>query len=127
MCNIYDWTLHWAKTKNSNYALFGIAFIENSFFSVPPDVLLIPLIIAEPEKWRQKVLICAADSVCGTFSLVIMIGKVFYKTIGLVIVNFYNLHNAMAIIGEKYANNAFLSIFAGAFTPTPYKAIMITA
>jgi hypothetical protein len=56
-----------------------------------------------------------------------MIGKVFYKTIGLVIVNFYNLHNAMAIIGEKYANNAFLSIFAGAFTPIPYKAIMITA
>jgi membrane protein YqaA with SNARE-associated domain len=42
--------LHWAKTKNSNYILFGIAFMESSFFPVPSDALLIPLVIAETEK-----------------------------------------------------------------------------
>ncbi|WP_231941960.1 hypothetical protein [Candidatus Endomicrobiellum trichonymphae] len=64
MC-IYDWTLHWIKTRNSNYVLFGIAFMENLFSPVPTNILLTPLVIAEPGKWWQKVLICTLGSVCG--------------------------------------------------------------
>jgi membrane protein YqaA with SNARE-associated domain len=123
---LYDWTLHWAKTKNSNYALFGIAFIESSFFPVPPDVLLVPLVVAEPKNWWKKALICTIGSVCGAF-LGYAVGKIFYDTVGVKIVNFYNLQRFVTMIGEKYANNAFLSVFAGAFTPVPYKAMTITA
>ncbi|MDR3256042.1 MAG: DedA family protein [Endomicrobium sp.] len=126
MHNFYDWTLHWAKSKNSSYALFGIAFMESSFFPIPPDVLLIPLVIAEPQKWWKKALICTLGSVCGAF-LGYIIGRIFYETVGIAIVDFYNLYNAVAIVGTKYADNAFLSIFGGAFTPIPYKAITITA
>ncbi|GHT42778.1 cytochrome b561 [Endomicrobiia bacterium] len=126
MHKLYDWTLHWSKTKNSNYALFGIAFIESSFFPVPPDVLLIPLVVAEPKNWWKKALICTVGSVCGAF-LGYASGKIFYDTIGVAIVNFCNLQPIVAIVDKNYASNAFFSIFAGAFTPIPYKAITITS
>jgi membrane protein YqaA with SNARE-associated domain len=126
MRNLYNWTLHWSKTKNSNYALFFIAFFESSVFPIPPDVLLIPMVVSEQKNWYKKALICTLGSVCGAL-LGYYIGRIFYDTIGLSVVNFYNLHHAMAVIGEKYASNAFLSVFAGAFTPIPYKALTISA
>jgi membrane protein YqaA with SNARE-associated domain len=49
------------------------------------------------------------------------------RFIGIAIVNFYNLHHAMSVVSEKYANNAFLSIFAGALIPLPYKVLTISA
>ncbi|MDR2617124.1 MAG: DedA family protein [Endomicrobium sp.] len=124
--SIYDWTLHWAKTKHSSSWLFFIAFIESSFFFIPPDVLLIPLVIAEREKWWKKALICTLGSVLGAF-LGYFIGKVIYDTVGILLIHLYNLENVIDIVKAKYAQNAFLSIFAGAFTPIPYKALTITA
>ncbi|MDR1417768.1 MAG: DedA family protein [Endomicrobium sp.] len=124
--SMYDWTLHFAKSKHSNYALFFIAFIESSIFPVPPDVLLIPLVISEPKKWWKKALICTVGSVLGAF-VGYFIGKVLYDTLGTVLINFFNLENAVNIVKIKFTQNAFLSIFAGAFTPIPYKAITVTA
>ena len=123
---LYDWTLHWSKTKNSNYALFGIAFLESSVFPIPPDVLLIPMVVFEPKNWYKKALICTIGSVCGAL-VGYYIGRIFYDTVGLAIINFYDLHHAMFVVGEKYSKYAFLSIFAGAFTPIPYKALTISA
>jgi membrane protein YqaA with SNARE-associated domain len=100
--------------------------MESSFFPIPPDVLLIPLVASQPKKWWKKALICTLGSVCGAF-LGYAIGCLFYETVGLVIINFYDLHEAVKIVGEKYAENAFLTIFAGAFTPIPYKAMTISA
>jgi membrane protein YqaA with SNARE-associated domain len=123
---MYDWTLHFAKSKHSNYALFFVAFIESSFFPVPPDVLLIPLVMAEPKKWWKKALICTVGSVLGAL-LGYLIGKVLYDTLGVLLINLYHLEDAINIVKIKYSQNAFLSIFAGAFTPIPYKALTITA
>ncbi|MDR2772508.1 MAG: DedA family protein [Elusimicrobiota bacterium] len=123
---LYDWTLHFAKLKSSNYALFGIAFIESSFFPVPPDVLLIPLVIGEPKKWIKKAAICTAGSVAGAF-LGYAIGYVLYETVGLWLIDLYNLQDAVALLGKEYADNAFLAIFGAAFTPIPYKAITLSA
>jgi membrane protein YqaA with SNARE-associated domain len=126
MRSLYDWTLHWAKTKNSNYALLGIAFMEASLFPIPPDALLIPMVVSKPKFWYKTSLICTIGSVCGAF-LGYAIGRIFYDTVGLAIVNFYGLQHAISVVGEKYANNAFLTIFVGGFTPIPYKSITITA
>ena len=123
---MYDWTLSWANKKSSNYALFGISFIESSFFLIPADVLLIPLVAADPKNWWKKAAICTMGSVCGAF-FGYAIGMLFYETVGVLIVNFYGLQDAIKIVAEKYADNAFLAIFVGAFTPIPYKAITITA
>ncbi|MDR0486459.1 MAG: VTT domain-containing protein [Elusimicrobiota bacterium] len=126
MRDLYDWTISFSKSKHSNYALFTAAFIESSFFPIPPDVLLIPLVVGEPKKWIQKASICALGSICGAF-LGYLIGYVFFETVGTYLVNLYNLHSAIDLLGEKYAENAFLAVFSAAFTPLPYKAITISA
>lgn len=123
---LYAWTIHWAKTKYAPYALFGTAFVESSFFPIPPDVLLIAMTITERKKWLRYASICTIGSVCGAF-LGYLIGWSFYETIGKAIVNTYKLDAVVDMLGKKYAENAFFVIFTAAFTPIPYKAITITA
>lgn len=126
MRRLYDWTVSWSHKKSSGYALFGIAFMESSFFPVPPDVLLIPLVVTHPKSWWKKALICTLGSVTGAF-LGYLIGVLFYETIGVAIINFYDLHNAVESLNKMYADNAFMTILAGAFTPIPYKLMTIMA
>ncbi|MDR2812126.1 MAG: DedA family protein [Endomicrobium sp.] len=123
---LYDWTLHWSKTKKSNYALFGIAFLESFIFPIPTDILLIPMIVFEPKNWYKKALTCTIGSVCGAL-VGYYVGRIFYDTVGLAIINFYDLHHVMSVIGEKYSKYAFLSIFVGAFTPIPYKVLTVSS
>ena len=123
---MYGWTIHWSKTKNAPYALFGIAFIESSFFPIPPDVLLIAMVVAQRKKWLLNATICTAGSVLGAL-LGYFIGRVLFETAGKLIVDTYHLEAVVAMIGKKYQENAFLTIFTAAFTPMPYKAITSTA
>ena len=124
--NLYTWTLHWAKTPQAPYALFGIAFIESSFFPIPPDILLIAMVVAKREKWLRDATICTIGSVCGAL-FGYFIGWSLYETVGKVIVNAYHLQPMMDLVGQKYADNAFLTVFTAAFTPIPYKVITIAA
>lgn len=123
---MYDWTIRWSKTKNAPYALFGIAFIESSFFPIPPDVLLIAMVVAKRKKWLINAAICTFGSVLGAL-LGYLIGRGLFETVGKLIVDTYHLEAVVAMIGRKYQENAFLTIFTAAFTPIPYKAITITA
>lgn len=123
---MYDWTIHWAKTKQAPYALFGVAFVESSFFPVPPDVLLIAMVVADKKKWWRFAAICTLGSVCGAL-LGYAIGWWFYEIVGKFIVNTYHLENIVALVEKKYAENAFLTVFTAAFTPIPYKVITIAA
>jgi membrane protein YqaA with SNARE-associated domain len=123
---LYDWTVHWADTKYARYALFAIAFAESSFFPIPPDVLLIAMVISDAKKWLVNALICTAGSVCGAL-LGYLIGWGLYETAGKFIVESYHMQDVIALVGRKYTENAFLTVFTAAFTPIPYKAITITA
>lgn len=122
----YDWTINWAKTKYASWALFLIAFAESSFFPVPPDVLLIPMVIAERKKWFQIALICSVGSILGAL-LGYYIGYQFYELIGQKIVDLYNLQPAVDIVSAKYHEHAFIAIFTAAFTPIPFKVFTIVA
>lgn len=123
---LYDWTIHWAGTEKAPAALFCVAFIESSFFPIPPDVLLIAMVIADRKRWAVNAFICTAGSVCGAL-FGYLIGWGLYETVGKVIVDTYNLQAVVELIGRKYAENAFLTVFTAAFTPIPYKAITIAA
>lgn len=123
---IYDWTIHWSRTKQATKALFAVAFVESSFFPVPPDVLLIAMVGAHPKNWLRDATICTAGSVLGAL-LGYLIGWGFYETAGKFIINAYHMEAVVELIGRKYAENAFLTVFTAAFTPIPYKAITITA
>ena len=122
----YDWTINWAKTKYAKWALFLIAFAESSFFPVPPDVLLIPMVIAERKKWLQIALICSVGSVLGAL-LGYFIGYQFYELVGQKIVDLYNLQNAVNAVTQQYHQHAFIAIFTAAFTPIPFKVFTIVA
>lgn len=123
---LYNWTIHWAGTRKAPWALFILSFAESSFFPIPPDVLLIPMVAAKRERWFKTALICTAGSVTGAI-LGFLIGYLFYETIGKPIVDFYALHEQMKQIGELYTNNAFWTVITAAFTPIPYKVITIAA
>ena len=123
---LYDWTISWSKTANAPYALFLVAFIESSVFLVPPDVLLIPMVVAQRKKWLRTAAICTLGSVTGAL-LGYLIGWAFYESVGKKVVDAYNLHHSMQLIGEKYAQNAFLTVLTAAFTPIPFKVITIAA
>jgi len=123
---LYNWTVHWAKSPYAYCALFGIAFIESSFFPIPPDVLLIAMCISNPKKWWLSASVCTLGSLCGAY-FGYFIGWGLYETVGKLIVETYQLQNAVELVGQKYSENAFLTIFTAAFTPIPYKVITITA
>ena len=123
---LYDWTAHWARTPQAPWALFGISFIESSFFPIPPDILLIAMVVAKPKNWLRIATICTIGSVAGSL-LGYAIGWGLYESVGKLIVQTYHLQPMMDLVGRKYAENAFLTVFTAAFTPIPYKVITIGA
>lgn len=120
------WTLKWADSKHSSIALFAMAFVEASFFPIPPDVLLIGILALKSNKWWKYAVVCTAGSVFGG-ALGYFIGWGFYEAIGQRVVDFYGLQSTMDAIGVKYSQNAFLTVFTAAFTPIPFKLITISA
>ena len=123
---LYNWVLHWAETPYGVAALFVIAFMESSFFPIPPDVLLIALSFAVPRKAFRYAAICTAGSVLGgMFGW--LIGLQFYNTVGVRIIETLHYEKEFALIQSYYAKNAFLYILLAAFTPIPYKVFTIGA
>ena len=119
------WTLKWADSKHSALALFALAFAESSFFPIPPDFLLIAILLGNKgRRWVFHSFLTTLFSVLGgIFGYII--GLFFFETLGLFLINTYNLQNEMALVGEYYEANAFLAVFTAAFTPIPYKVFTI--
>jgi membrane protein YqaA with SNARE-associated domain len=124
MRRLYDWTLHWGKTRHAKFALFGLSFAESSFFPIPPDVLLIAMTVAHRYKWWLFATIATIGSVSGAL-FGYLIGLTLFESLGKPIIEFYHLQNAFMLVGEKYSQNAFLSVFTAAFTPIPFKVFTI--
>jgi len=123
---LYDWTLHWAYTPYAVWALLGIAFIESSFFPIPPDVLLIAMALAAPQRALRYSAICTAGSVAGAF-LGYAIGMFFFEAVGGRIIDFYNAREAYESIRVGFNTHGFFWVFMAALTPIPYKVFTIAA
>lgn len=126
MNKLRSWTL---KHKDSPYVvwiLFFIAFTESSFFPIPPDVLLIGILALSASRWKYFAFITLSGSLLGAAGGY-FIGWGLFSAFGQKIVDFYNLQSAVDVIGVKYSQNAFLTVFIAAFTPIPYKVITISA
>lgn len=114
-----------ANHKHSLMALFVVAFTESSFFLVPPDVLIIAMLVHTVKKsWIKIASISTIGSVTGGM-FGYLIGAVFYNYIGVPIVNAYGLQDQMLHVQKLFQDNAFLSILIAAFTPIPYKVFTI--
>lgn len=123
---LYDWTMGMAAHRNALAVLFLIALIEASVFPIPPDVLLIPMILAARERAWLIAAVATAGSVLGGF-LGYGIGWGLFESIGRPVLAFYGYVDRFEDFAAAY-NEWGAWIVAGAgFTPFPYKVITIAS
>lgn len=126
---LYDWVLHWATTPYGGIALFVMSFAESSFFPIPPDVLLAPLVLGNRRKWARLAAICSVASVVGGI-LGYAIGAAVWQQIDDWVYGFH-IPGLNAANFEKaglwYERWNFWVVFACGFTPLPYKVCTISA
>lgn len=123
---LYEWVLHWADTIYAVPALFILAFVESSFFPVPPDVLLLSLALAVPKKSFRYAAVCTAGSVLGGM-FGYLIGLKLIDTIGMSILNFYGATTKYESIRQLYIQYDAWAVGIAGFTPIPYKVFTIAA
>jgi len=123
---LYDWVLHWATTRYAIPVLFVISFVESSFFPIPPDILLIAMVIAAPAGWVRLALICSIGSVLGGM-FGYLIGYQFMDLIGNRIVEFYHFQEKWGEIGVLYDKYDVWAVIVAGFTPLPYKVFTLSA
>ena len=132
---LYDWVLHWAETPYGSAALFVLAFAEASFFPVPPDALLIALILGATQKAFKFATICLVGSVTGAL-LGYVIGHFLWWSpdgnfTSLALFFFNSLpgfsEQDFNVIQKMYSEYDFWIIFTAGFTPLPYKVFTVSS
>lgn len=125
---LYDWVLSWAETPYGVPALFVLAFVESSFFPIPPDVLLIALALAAPSRAFGFALWCAVGSVLGG-ALGYTIGWAAWSAVeplAFAYVPGFSEEKFEKVMGI-YREHGVVFVFTAAFTPIPYKVFTIAA
>ena len=124
--NLYSKVLLISAKPKAEIFLGSIAFIESSFFPIPPDLLLLPMALARPLKWIRLAIIATFFSVLGgVFGY--FIGVFLWDTIGQSIIDFYHLENQFDVFRNNYNEKGALIVFIAGFTPIPYKLITISS
>ncbi len=123
---LYNWTVDWANRPGGAWALFGIAFIESSFFPIPPDVLLLALCVGAPKKSFWFALICSAGSVLGGM-FGYLIGATAWQALQGYFIPYVFSQALFDKVQELYQGNAFAAVLTAAFTPIPYKVFTVAA
>ena len=127
---LYDRCLDLARHKLSKPFLAFISFIESSFFPIPPDVMIVPMVLAKKENYLQIFLIATIFSVLGGI-LGYFLGSLFLD-FSMSIIEFYNYEDKVFELQEKLSNKTGLvfwvgTLFLAGFTPLPYKVFTISS
>ncbi|PIW70711.1 MAG: cytochrome B, partial [Ignavibacteriales bacterium CG12_big_fil_rev_8_21_14_0_65_30_8] len=132
---LYDWVLYWAETPYGAAVLFILAFAESSFFPIPPDALLIALVLGSQKKAFKFALICTVGSISGAV-LGYLIGHYLWWTpnnefSSLATFFFSNFpgftQEIFFRVQELYNQYNFWIVFTAGFTPLPYKVFTVSA
>ncbi|MCA3514718.1 MAG: DedA family protein [Methylobacterium sp.] len=123
---LYDWTLSLATSKRAPQALAAVSFTESSFFPVPPDVMLVPMVMAKPERAWNYALICTIASVLGAL-LGYAIGALLYDTLGTWLIRLYGYGDRMENFRQLYQEHGHWIILIKGLTPIPFKIVTIAS
>ncbi|WP_420548658.1 YqaA family protein [Curvivirga sp.] len=123
---LYDWTMDLAAHPYAIWWLALVAFAESSFFPIPQDVMMIPMILAAREKAFKIALVATIASVLGG-GAGYMIGAGLYDVVGRPIIDFYGYGEKFGTFQGWYEQWGEWIVAAGAFTPIPYKVITIAS
>jgi membrane protein YqaA with SNARE-associated domain len=124
--SLYDWCIAAAEKPHALWILGAVSFMESSFFPVPPDIMLIPMTLARPERAWRYAAVCTAASVAGGM-LGYLIGSALYDSVGLWLIRLYGYGDKLETFREGYAHYGALIILLKGLTPIPYKLITIAS
>ena len=123
---LYDWTMAQAEKRYASRVLAAVAFIESSLFPIPPDVLLIPMVLGARHKAWLYAGICTVASVLGGL-LGYVIGAFLFELVGEPILAFYNYTQEFGEFESIYNRWGMWIVFLAGFTPFPYKVVTIAS
>jgi len=123
---LYDWTMDLAAHRHALVALAVVAFVESSVFPIPPDVLIIPMVLAaRPQAWRIAGVATVASVVGGLAGYAI--GALVFDSLGRPLLDLYGYQAQFADFQERYREWGAWIVFGAGLTPFPYKVITITS
>lgn len=123
---LYDWTMRLGASRNAVPTLAGVSFVESSVFPIPPDVLLIPMVLAKRARWVVYATICTAASVLGGLAGYV-IGMFLYQEVALPVLQLYGYADKFdEFIAWFNAQGAWVVFLAGV-TPFPYKVVTVAS
>ncbi len=123
---LYDWTMALAAGRHAERALAGVAFAESSFFPLPPDLLLIPMVLSARERAWRYAAIATVSSVIGGFAGY-LIGAFLFEQVARPLLDFYGYGAKFDEFARLYNDwGVWIVLFAGV-TPFPYKVITIAS
>jgi membrane protein YqaA with SNARE-associated domain len=123
---LYDWAMSLAGHRHAMPALAAVSFIESSVFPVPPDVMVVPMVLADRTKALRIAVVCTLASVAGAL-LGYWIGAALYDAVGKPLLEFYGYSAAFSDFTARYNEWGAWIVAGAALTPFPYKVITIAS
>jgi membrane protein YqaA with SNARE-associated domain len=123
---LYDWTLRLAGHRHAIRSMAAISFAESSFFPIPPDVMIVPMILARREQAWLIAAVCTVSSVAGG-ALGYAIGYFLYDTVGQWLMNFYGMTDGIEQFRAWYDKWGAAIILVKGLTPIPFKLVTIAS
>ncbi len=121
---LYDWTLRLATHKHALWALALVSFAESSVFPIPPDLLMIPMIIARPSRAFLIAFVALVASVAGAL-LGYYIGWGLFESVGRPVLDFYGKTAAAEEFNQRFTEYGAWAVLIAGVTPFPFKVITI--
>ena len=124
--DLYDWMMALASEAKAPWALAIVSFIESSFFPIPPDVMLVPMVLADRDRaWRFATIATVASVLGGLLGYAI--GYYLYDSVGLPILKFYGKEHALDTFIAFVHDYGVPAVIIKGMTPIPYKIVTIAA
>ncbi|MCK0198048.1 DedA family protein [Ancylobacter sp. 6x-1] len=123
---LYDWVIDLSERPSATWALAGVSFAESSFFPVPPDIMLVPMCVARPERAWWYAFVCTIASVLGGL-LGYAIGALLYDSVGLFLIQLYGYGEKVDAFTAAYNQYGHWIILLKGLTPIPFKVVTITS
>jgi membrane protein YqaA with SNARE-associated domain len=123
---LYDWFIAAADKPSALWIMGAVSFAESSFFPIPPDVMLVPMSLARPQRAWLYAVVCTLTSVAGGV-VGYAIGAGLYDSLGLWLMQLYGLTDKVEAFRASYAEWGAWIIIGKGLTPIPYKLVTITS
>ena len=123
---LYDWTLRLAGHRHAIRSMAIVSFCESSFFPIPPDVMVVPMILARRNQAYWIATVCTVSSVLGAV-LGYGIGMFLYDSVGQWLIRFYGMGEGIEQFREQFRTWGTEIILIKGLTPIPFKLVTIAS